>query len=74
MAIASVAEVSRLVTGNSDGELLFLCMVNHWWHDVGKGGHLPFLKSRRKVKVIFWKVAPMSDVAVSLQRIESVKL
>ena len=56
--IKSVAQVCRLVTRKSDGELLLLCVVDHWW--VGgrrKGGHLPLFGLGGKSEASFWKVA-----------------
>ena len=68
---ASVAQVCRLVSRNSKSKLLLLCMVDHWWHGWGEGGHLPPLEFYGEIIASFWKVTPVSDERVSFQRLKS---
>ena len=66
----SVAQVGRLVTRDSKSKLLFICMVDHWWHGRGEGGHLPSLEFEGEIIASFWKVTPVSGEKVSFQRLK----
>ena len=68
---ASVAQVCRLVARNCESKLLFICMVDHWWHGRGEGGHLPSLESKGEIMASFWKVTPESEERVLLKRLQS---